>query len=53
LTALAALEGPPIGEVTLIEQAVETTTRQVRIWAELPNPEGRLLPGTTVTMVIE
>jgi WD40 repeat protein len=53
LTALAALEGPPTGEVTLIEQAVETTTRQVRIWAELPNPEGRLLPGTTVTMVIE
>jgi WD40 repeat protein len=39
-------------EVTLIEGAVESSDRQVRVWAELPNPEGRLLPGNTVTMVI-
>jgi WD40 repeat protein len=40
-------------EVTLLERAVETSTRQVRIWAELPNPDGRLLPGTTVTLVLD
>jgi WD40 repeat protein len=40
-------------EVTLLERAVETSTRQVRIWAELLNPDGRLLPGTTVTLVLD
>jgi WD40 repeat protein len=40
-------------EVTLLERGVETSTRQVRIWAELPNPDGRLLPGTTVTLVLD
>ena len=52
---------PPAGEgeqaltaeVTLIERALESSSRQARVWAELPNPDGRLLPGTTVTMVIE
>jgi WD40 repeat protein len=51
---------PPLEEVerqfpaklTLVEQAVETSARQVRVWAELPNPDGRLIPGTTVTLVI-
>jgi WD40 repeat protein/multidrug efflux pump subunit AcrA (membrane-fusion protein) len=39
--------------VIYIEQSVESTARQVRIWAELPNPDGprRLIPGWTVTMV--
>jgi WD40 repeat protein len=39
-------------EVTLVERAVETSTRQVRVWAELPNPDGQLLPGTTGTLVL-
>jgi WD40 repeat protein len=38
--------------ITLVEQAVESSARQIRIWAELPNPDGRLVPGTTVTMTI-
>ena len=39
-------------EVTLIEQALESSARQVRVWAELPNPGCRLLPGGTVTMIV-
>ena len=46
------IEGQLTAEVTLIEAAVESSARQVRVWAELPNPGGRLLPGNTVTMVI-
>jgi WD40 repeat protein len=38
--------------ITLVEHAVESSSRQVRIWAELANPEGRLVPGTTVTMTV-
>jgi WD40 repeat protein len=44
-------------EVTLVEPDVQSTGRQVRIWAEVDNPKldgtFRLLqPGTTATMVI-
>ena len=39
-------------ELTLIEPAVESSARQVRVWAEVPNPAGRLLPGTTVTVTV-
>ena len=39
-------------ELTLVERAVESSSRQVRIWAEVANPDGRLLPGTTVTLAI-
>jgi WD40 repeat protein len=41
-------------EVSLVEQAVEQSGSQVRVWAEFDNPagEGRLLPGTPVTLVI-
>ena len=38
--------------ITLIERVVESSAQQVRVWAELSNPDGRLLPGTTATMVI-
>lgn len=38
--------------VSLLEHAEEAATRQVRIWAELPNPRGALLPGTTATLVV-
>lgn len=34
-----------------VEQAVDSSARQVRITAELPNPSGLLLPGATVTLV--
>jgi WD40 repeat protein len=40
--------------VTYIEPAVESTQRQVRIWAEMDNPnykQSRLIPGMSVTMV--
>ena len=39
-------------EITLVEQSVESAAGQVRMRAELPNPDGRLLPGTAVNMVI-
>lgn len=38
--------------VSLLEHAEEAGTRQVRIWAELPNPKGLLLPGMSATMVL-
>jgi WD40 repeat protein len=40
-------------EITLVERAVESTVGQVRIWADVANADGRLLPGATVTMVID
>jgi WD40 repeat protein len=44
-------------KVTLVDPDVQTTGRQLRVWAEVDNPKfdrnSRLLqPGTTVTMVI-
>lgn len=39
-------------EVTLLEESLDSSTRQVRIWAELPNRGVRLLPGGIVTMAI-
>jgi WD40 repeat protein len=38
-------------ELTLIEQSVESNARQIRICAELLNPDGHLVPGTSVTMI--
>jgi WD40 repeat protein len=46
------LDRPLVAEVTRIDRAVESNSRQVRIWAELPNPAGLLLPGTTVTLAV-
>jgi WD40 repeat protein len=37
--------------VSLVEQSIDSSSRQVRIWADLENP-GWLIPGTTATMVI-
>lgn len=39
-------------EVTLVEQDASSTARQVRFRAEMPNPAGKLLPGTAVTVVV-
>lgn len=38
--------------ITYIDQAVESTDRKVRLWAELPNPGMPLLPGDNVDLVI-
>jgi hypothetical protein len=35
-----------------MERAVESSSRQVRIWAEVENADGRLLPGATVTLAV-
>jgi WD40 repeat protein len=39
-------------DLTLVEQAVEGGSGQVRVRAELQNPDGRLIPGTKVNMLI-
>lgn len=45
-------EQPLIAEITLVERAMESSTREARVWAELANADGRLLPGGTVTLVV-
>jgi WD40 repeat protein len=52
LAAAAEMRREFPATITLVEQSVESSARQVRIWAELPNPDGRLVPGATVTMTI-
>jgi WD40 repeat protein len=39
------------GRLTLVEKALDSQSRQVRVWAELSNP-GWLLPGSRATMVV-
>jgi WD40 repeat protein len=39
-------------DVSLVERSIDSIGGQVRIWADLPNPDGRLLPGTTATLTI-
>jgi WD40 repeat protein len=46
------IEKELVATLTLVEQAVESAGGQMRVWAELPNPDGSLLPGGTVTMSI-
>jgi WD40 repeat protein len=43
---------PLTAEVTYVEAAVDPTARRVKVLAEIDNPDGRLTPGTTVTLVI-
>jgi hypothetical protein len=31
---------------------VESSSRQVRIWAEVANADGRLFPGSSVTLTV-
>jgi WD40 repeat protein len=53
LPPLAEIEHQLQARVTLVEQSVESSARQVRVWAEFANPDGperRLLPGTTVSL---
>jgi WD40 repeat protein len=39
-------------EIVRIEPALESSGRQVRIWAEVNNTDGRLLPGGSVNLAI-
>jgi WD40 repeat protein len=46
------LEEITMAELTHVEPAIDGGAGQVRIWAEMPNPGRRLLPGATVSLVI-
>jgi WD40 repeat protein len=54
-TGHRTLEEPQLqARLTLVDESLDSTTRQVRVWAELPNPPGSwLTPGSTATMVIQ
>jgi WD40 repeat protein len=45
------VEKPLNARLILVEQALDTRSRQVRVWAELENP-GWLIPGNSATMVV-
>ncbi|MBY0527081.1 MAG: HlyD family efflux transporter periplasmic adaptor subunit [Gemmataceae bacterium] len=41
-------------KVVWVDRSLESSSaRQFRVWAELPNKDGRFLPGSTVTMVAQ
>lgn len=49
---------PLPAKITFIDHATDTSSRQIRVWAELDNPrdasgEETLMPGKTATMVIK
>lgn len=49
------VEKPLTARLVLVEQAVESSARQAKVWAEIVNPPDpmlRLLPGTNVTLAI-
>jgi WD40 repeat protein len=46
------LAGLHQAQVSLVDSDVQGGARQVRVWAELDNPDRMLPPGTTVTMVL-
>lgn len=52
LPSVKEIEEQTIAEVTLVEQAVDSSASQVRIRAEVANPDYRLLPGTAVTLTV-
>jgi WD40 repeat protein len=45
------VEKPVQAKLVLVEKALDTRTRQVRVWAELDNP-GWLIPGSPATLVV-
>jgi WD40 repeat protein len=47
-----AVEKKLMGTISLRDQFVEPSTRQGRLWVEVPNEDGDLLPGETATIVI-
>jgi WD40 repeat protein len=40
-----------VATVTYVERALDTASRQIRIWAEIDNKARRLIPGNTATLV--
>jgi WD40 repeat protein len=44
-------ERPLTATLTLVDESLDSTTRQVRVWAELTNP-GWLTPGSRATIVV-
>jgi hypothetical protein len=40
----------PKAEITLVEPYQASGSSQVRIWAEIDNPKGRLLPGSSAIL---
>jgi len=38
------------GKVSLVSPALDPNSTSVEVWVEAPNPDGRLRPGTTVTL---
>lgn len=38
------------GRVSLVSPALDPNSTTVEVWVEAPNPDGRLRPGTTVTL---
>jgi WD40 repeat protein len=49
---LGDLERSLTAKLTLVEKSVESSARQIRIWADLANPDARLIPGTTVNLIV-
>ena len=50
---LATKEGGPVtfeGRITFVDPEINPVSGQYRIWAELPNPDGRLRPGHRITL---
>lgn len=48
------VDNHPIPNVPVrLSRSVEAGSRQIRILVEVPNPTGRLIPGRTVTIVME
>jgi HlyD family secretion protein len=41
------------GKVSLISPALDPNSTTVEVWVEAPNPDGRLRPGTTVTVEMQ
>jgi WD40 repeat protein len=48
----AAQQKPLTARVIFVDQIVDTTARRARVWAVLQNPNGLVIPGTKVSMVI-
>jgi multidrug efflux pump subunit AcrA (membrane-fusion protein) len=40
-------------EVSLVERGIESSGGQVKVWAEFANADGRILPGSAATVVID
>lgn len=43
---------PQEGHVALVDNKADTDTSTMQIWARVPNPEGKLVPGGLVTVMI-